>query len=136
MSKTFRQTLALALAASVMLQSISTAVVAVYWQVNQDWIAKHLCEKRLEKGSCCAGSCQLKKWVGTVEKSPEQESSKLPSLPVSLKEEGPLIGPEAPLTCPFFVELKEARTAVLGMDERLPIEPFLEEIGKPPEPAA
>lgn len=41
---------------------LKTGVVAYYYW-NQEYIAKNWCEQRNQPKSCCAGSCQVNKWL-------------------------------------------------------------------------
>jgi len=44
-----------------MLQPLSKMYIIVSFYVQQDYIAKNLCEKKDVENNCCHGKCQLKK---------------------------------------------------------------------------
>lgn len=55
--------------------------IVVYYYANKATIAKNLCEKRNEPKSCCAGSCQVKKWLKeTDQPDPSQQTPAGPNL--------------------------------------------------------
>jgi len=54
-----------------LLQLSSRVNVLIYYQINKDYIAKNLCEKKDEPESCCEGSCHLSKELIKIE---EQEN--------------------------------------------------------------
>ena len=55
--------------------------IVVYYYANKATIAKNLCEKRNEPKSCCAGSCQVKKWLKDAEQpDPSQQTPAGPNL--------------------------------------------------------
>lgn len=59
---------------------VKTGIV-VYYYANKAYIAKNLCEKRNEPKSCCAGSCQVKKWLKeTDQPDPSQQTPAGPNL--------------------------------------------------------
>ena len=71
----FKGLVVFALAVLMLAQSgIKTAVV-LYYYANKAWIAQNLCEQRDRPGSCCAGSCQVKKWLQVAESSPDDEQA-------------------------------------------------------------
>lgn len=128
--KFFQRTFLLVLVASLMIQSFAKTAVAVYWSINQEWIAKNLCENRLEKKSCCEGSCQLKKW--TVEEKRDSEGqTQIPNL-LLLKEIDSFFEPKTDFAQLFFPP-KEDRPKRFLTDDRLPSAPFLDAIGMPPD---
>lgn len=53
------------------------SVVIVSWAQNQQFIAKHLCEKRSEKNNCCQGKCYLKKQLKKVNQDSESNDAVL-----------------------------------------------------------
>lgn len=59
---------------------VKTGIV-VYYYANKAYITKNLCEKRNEPKSCCAGSCQVKKWLKeTDQPDPSQQTPAGPNL--------------------------------------------------------
>lgn len=71
----FKGLVVFALAVLMLAQSgIKTAIV-LYYYANKAWIAQNLCEQRDRPGSCCAGSCQVKKWLQVAESSPGDEQA-------------------------------------------------------------
>jgi len=50
----------------------SRVYVLVNFQLNKEYIAENLCEKRDEPESCCEGSCHLEKELNKVEESENQ----------------------------------------------------------------
>lgn len=47
--------------------------VIINWNLNQEFIAKNLCEQRKIKNNCCKGKCQLNKSLKNIEdNSPKQ----------------------------------------------------------------
>lgn len=50
--------------------------VLVNFQINKEYIAENLCEKKDEPESCCEGSCHLAKELVKIEKEKEQTPSK------------------------------------------------------------
>jgi|GEM_PF-3564104 hypothetical protein len=51
---------------------LKTAVVAYYY-LNQEYIAKNWCEQRNQPKSCCAGSCQVNKWLKVADKGGDEQ---------------------------------------------------------------
>ena len=49
-------------------QTINKAVVYFTFKINQEYIAKNLCEKKDEVDNCCKGSCHLTKELAKEEK--------------------------------------------------------------------
>ncbi len=56
---------------AILVQSVQRTWIVVSWKMNQSYIASTLCEKRLEKKSCCAGSCYLNKQLKANEEKQE-----------------------------------------------------------------
>ena len=71
---TMKKALLYLLMFAVALQAFRHLGIVVSFKINQDYIAKNLCEKRDEPESCCKGSCylekELKKAAETEEKAP------------------------------------------------------------------
>lgn len=49
-------------------QNLSRLVILVNFELNKEFIAKNLCEKKEEVDNCCKGSCHLKKQLDEDEK--------------------------------------------------------------------
>lgn len=56
---------------AILFQSVQRTWIVASWKMNQSYIASTLCENRLEKKSCCAGSCYLNKQLKENEKKEE-----------------------------------------------------------------
>ncbi len=52
-------------------------IIFFSWKINQDYIAKNLCEKRTEKNNCCKGKCQLQKQLNKADQAPVQHEQKI-----------------------------------------------------------
>jgi hypothetical protein len=53
---------------SFLTQNISKLVIVINFRINQEYIAKNLCEKKDEPESCCHGKCELKKQLAEEDK--------------------------------------------------------------------
>jgi hypothetical protein len=53
----------------MLLQCFKTTIIYQNFQVNRNYIAKNLCEKRTQKNNCCKGQCHLKKQIEKEENS-------------------------------------------------------------------
>jgi hypothetical protein len=62
-----RSIFAIIVAAAISAQAISKLVILINFQVNKEYIAKNLCEKKEEKGNSCQGCCCLKKQLAQDE---------------------------------------------------------------------
>ena len=60
------------------LPSISNLVVLISFKINQEYIAKTLCEKKEEKENTCNGQCHLKKELKKV--SETETDSTVPNM--------------------------------------------------------
>jgi hypothetical protein len=58
-----------------MLQGMSELVVYSAFRINQEYIAKNLCEQRQVKHNCCQGKCQLRKELKENEQRQSPASS-------------------------------------------------------------
>jgi hypothetical protein len=47
--------------------------IVINWKINQDTIAKNLCENRDKPKMCCKGKCQLKKQLQKVDSESQQD---------------------------------------------------------------
>ncbi len=56
---------------------LKTGVVAYYY-LNQDYIAKNWCEQRNQPRSCCAGSCQVNKWLKVADLGSQEQGAPVP----------------------------------------------------------
>jgi hypothetical protein len=72
------------------LQIGSRIYVMVNYQINKEYIAENLCEKKDEPESCCEGSCQLAKELVKVEESETQGPFNPESTKKEKTEESPL----------------------------------------------
>ena len=64
---------------AILFQSAQRTWIVASWKMNQSYIASTLCENRLEKKSCCAGSCYLNKQL-------KENEAKEDSTPLSEKQ--------------------------------------------------
>lgn len=71
-------------------------MVVISFKINQDYIAKTLCEKKEEKENTCNGHCHLKK---QLKKISETENSTLPN---TYKEKIELVFIQPEFTFSFF----------------------------------
>lgn len=69
-----------AVVALIFLQTGLKSAIVVYYYANQSYIAQNLCEKRNEPKSCCAGSCQVNKWLKNAEEPSAGSTSQAPDL--------------------------------------------------------
>lgn len=53
---------------SFITQNISKLIIVINFKINQEYIAKNLCEKKDEPESCCHGKCELKKELAEEDK--------------------------------------------------------------------
>ena len=60
---------------AILFQSVQRTWIVASWKINQSYIASTLCENRMEKKSCCAGSCYLNKQL--KENEAKEESTPL-----------------------------------------------------------
>jgi hypothetical protein len=72
-----KQLLSFYLAILILSQPCSNVWIYVSFKINQDYIAKTLCEKRELKENCCQGSCKLKEKLSNADK---EEKSPSPSI--------------------------------------------------------
>jgi hypothetical protein len=82
----------------IMLQGMSELVVYSAFRVNQEYIAKNLCEQRQVKHNCCQGKCQLRKELKENEQRQSPTSSQVRMETVQLfcdAFESPTVGTEA-----------------------------------------
>ena len=79
------------------LPAISNLVVVISFKMNQDYIAKMLCEKKEEKENTCNGHCHLKKELKKVSET-ENDSN----LPISYKEKMELVFIQPEFTFTFY----------------------------------
>lgn len=59
-----------------MAQTFSKAVIVLSFYINQNYIAKNLCENRNKPKSCCAGKCQLTKQLNKDTNNEKQSSER------------------------------------------------------------
>ncbi len=85
--------------------AISNLVVVISFKINQDYIAKTLCEKKEEKENTCNGHCHLKKELKKVSET-ENDSN----LPITYKEKMELVFIQPELTF-SFIKFKTPRTS-------------------------
>lgn len=76
-----KQTISILLALVVLFSPLQKVWLVVSFKLNQEYIAKTLCENRAKPKLQCNGKCQLKKQLQKT----EQEEQKLPT---SQKEKG------------------------------------------------
>lgn len=67
---------------SFLTQNISKLIIVINFRINQEYIAKNLCEKKDEVDNCCHGKCELKK-----ELAEEDKKENLPATPFKDKFE-------------------------------------------------
>jgi hypothetical protein len=60
--------IAILLVFSFLTQNISKLIIVINFRINQEYIAKNLCEKKDEPESCCHGKCELKKQLDEEDK--------------------------------------------------------------------
>jgi len=58
----------------ILMQNFSKVIIFTKFKINQNEIAKKLCEKKDENNNCCKGKCHLKK-----ELKKDDDSTKQPS---------------------------------------------------------
>ncbi len=86
-----KQTISILLAVLVLFSPLQKMWLVVSFQLNQEYIAKYLCENKAKPKLQCNGQCQLKKQLKKVEKEEEQQ------LPTSQKGKA-----EITLFCAFI----------------------------------
>lgn len=59
-------------------------LIYVKFRVNQDYIAKTLCEKKDVKGNTCHGCCQLKKQLKKTDEQPLKEVPKSRTIKIDI----------------------------------------------------
>ena len=64
------------LIAVLLMQIFSMTIIFVSFKINQDYIARNLCENRAIPGEKCCGKCLLKK---QLKKDEQKQDSRLPS---------------------------------------------------------
>lgn len=69
----------------------------ICFKINQDYIAKTLCEKKEEKENTCNGHCHLKKELKKV-----SETENDPNIPTTYKEKIELVFIQPEFTFSFF----------------------------------
>lgn len=57
-----------------LLQAFSKAITMLSFQINQDYIAKNLCEQKDNIKSCCKGKCYLAKQLSEEDNSEKNSS--------------------------------------------------------------
>jgi hypothetical protein len=62
-----RSLLAIIIVTAISAQAISKLVILINFQLNKEYIAKNLCEKKEEQDNCCQGTCHLKKQLAEDE---------------------------------------------------------------------
>jgi len=72
----FKKIIALLFFFAFMAQTFSKAVIVLSFYINQNYIAKNLCENRNKPKSCCAGKCQLKKQLNKDTNNEKQSSER------------------------------------------------------------
>ena len=70
-----RQFLVVSLLLILIIPQTYKVVIHVYYQLNKQYIAANLCEKRAEIQQCCLGKCHLRKLI----QEDDQNSSPQPS---------------------------------------------------------
>jgi hypothetical protein len=89
MATIFKKCIASLLLVSVLLQTLSQAVICVDFYANRDYIAKNLCENRDKPMLHCCGRCQLRKRLhGEAEKNKDNPARKADGLTTPLFHEG------------------------------------------------
>lgn len=78
-----KQLTAIVLCIAFVLALVAKTAVFINFRVNQEVIAKNLCEK---KTSTCKGNCQLKKQLKQADGEDTKPLSKLPSIPKEYKK--------------------------------------------------
>lgn len=72
------------------LQLGSRIYVMINYQINKEYIAENLCEKKDEPESCCEGSCHLAKELVKVEENENQGPLNTDNTKKEKTEESPL----------------------------------------------
>jgi hypothetical protein len=70
-----RSILAITIVAAIFTQTISKVIIIINFQLNQEYIAKNLCEQKEKEDNCCQGSCHLKKKLAEEDKKTESTSN-------------------------------------------------------------
>jgi hypothetical protein len=68
-----KQAISILLALVVLFSPLQKMWLVVSFKLNQDYIAKYLCENKAKPKLQCKGQCQLKKQLKKVEKEEEQQ---------------------------------------------------------------
>lgn len=68
-----KRTISIFLALVVLFSPLQKMWLVVSFQLNQEYIAKYLCENKAKPKLQCKGQCQLKKQLKKVEKEEEQQ---------------------------------------------------------------
>jgi hypothetical protein len=63
--------------AGVLIQNISKTFIVLNFQINREYVAKNLCEKKEVENNCCQGSCHLKKELKKEEKKEQVPGASL-----------------------------------------------------------
>jgi hypothetical protein len=64
----------------ILFPTFNTIGIIVSFKINQNYIAKNLCEQRNVKNNCCHGCCQLKKRLA------ENDQKEQKQIPTNLNE--------------------------------------------------
>ncbi len=70
---TMKRTISILLMVVVLFAPLQKMWLVVSFQLNQEYIAKYLCENKAKPKLQCNGQCQLKKQLKKVEKEEEQQ---------------------------------------------------------------
>ena len=71
----FKGIIVFALSVLMLAQAGIKTGIVIYYYANKAYIAQNLCEQRDKPKSCCAGSCQVKKWLNNVEEDGSQQKA-------------------------------------------------------------
>lgn len=66
---------AIVIVSAIFTQTISKLVILINFQINKEYIAKNLCEKKEEEENCCQGSCHLKKELAEDEERNDEATN-------------------------------------------------------------
>lgn len=81
-----KQLTAIVLCIAFVLALIGKTAVFINFRVNQEFIARTLCEMKTQKSSTCKGNCQLKKQLKKADGDEETPATPLPTIPKEYKE--------------------------------------------------
>lgn len=110
------------------LQLGSRLYVLINFQVNKEYIAENLCEKKDEPESCCEGSCHLTKELVKIEESEQNAPATNDQSKKEKNEDPPLYN----VFSSFYLNGTDQETEFLNSDKLITDSGFISDLLRPP----